>query len=520
VAQNTYESLQVTWKSLIGGGAGGADGYSLNIGDDLPIDPGYGGEDGIGANLRLTADTFDNGGLEDGIGIVWRGSTVAFQHILKDNDGSGIYLRKNAFVDASASIDATGLATFTYDGQTISGQLPNYAGIPITRALFWARTGGANDNHWIDDFNLQAFPFDASSSELSQTVAFTTSNDNPSLFTAQPAVSSDGTLSYTLAPNACGTANVVVSGKDSGGTAHGGNDTGAPCTLVINVACVNDCPVAAGQSISVDIGATINFQLVGTDADGNPLTYAVVQAPAHGVVVVNTNNGAASYTPSAGYSGPDSFTFTVSDGLCTSQPATVAITVRPTCTAPIAKITATGTVDFTPDIVNPVLISGNGSNACVSLDGLLSTDAETATALLDYQWFLEPSPLPFDTGIQITACLEIGTHTIKLAVSNPCHLTGYDTLTIDVLSAGEAIEELITEINDSTIARGNKRPFIATLKAATASADRGNNTSAANQLRAFQNKVRAQVAKDNPAEAERWIGLAQAMIDALEGAAP
>ena len=122
--------------------------------------------------------------------------------------------------------------------------------------------------------------------------------------------------------------------------------------------------------------------------------------------------------------------------------------------------------------------------------------------------------------IQITACLEIGTHTIKLAVSNPCHLTGYDTLTLDVLSAGEAMEELIDEINNSTIARSNKRPFIASLKAAEASTDRGNNTSAANQLHALQNKLRAQVAKDNPAEAARWIELTQAIIDALEATAP
>jgi hypothetical protein len=517
VPQNTYESLQVTWKSLVGGGADGADGYSLNIGDDLPLDPGYGGEDGVGAGLRVTVDTFDNGGLEDGIGVVWRGSTVAFQHITKNDDGSGVYLRKNTFVDAAFSVDATGVATLTYDGQTISGQLPAYAGLSINRALLWARTGGANDNHWIDDFSLSAFPFDASSSELIQTVAFTASNDNPSLFTAQPAVGADGTLSYALAPNACGVANVTVVGKDNGGTAHGGNDTGAPCTLVINVSCINDCPIANGQSISVEVGSSVAFQLVGTDVDNPTLTYAVAQAAAHGVLTVNLNTGAGTYVPSAGYTGPDSFTFTVSDGTCISQPATVAITVRSSNTAPIAKIHATGLVDFSPDIVNKVLISGNGSNACLSLDGLQSTDAETPTALLTYQWFLSPSPLPFDTGIEIETCLDVGTHTIVLAVTDPGNLTGTDSLTIDVLSAGEAIEELVTEINDSTIARGNKRPFIATLKAAAASADRGNNESAANQLHALQNKLRAQVAKDNPAEAARWIALIQAIIDAMEG---
>ena len=69
--------------------------------------------------------------------------------------------------------------------------------------------------------------------------------------------------------------------------------------------------------------------------------------------------------------------------------------------------------------------------------------------------------------------------------------------------------------NDSTIARNNKRPFIASLKAAAASADRGNNEAAANQLHAFQNKVRAQVSKSNPAEAAIWTRWAQSIIDAL-----
>jgi hypothetical protein len=36
-------------------------------------------------------------------------------------------------------------------------------------------------------------------------------------------------------------------------------------------------------------------------------------------------------------------------------------------------------------------------------------------------------------------------------------------------------------------------------------------------LHALQNKLRAQVAKDNPAEAARWIALIQAIIDAMEG---
>jgi hypothetical protein len=65
--------------------------------------------------------------------------------------------------------------------------------------------------------------------------------------------------------------------------------------------------------------------------------------------------------------------------------------------------------------------------------------------------------------------------------------------------------------------RKNKRPLIATLKAAVASFDRGSLGSGVNQLRAFQNKVLAQIARIDPALADSLIADAQAIIDAVEG---
>src|SRR5581483_7170150 len=47
---------------------------------------------------------------------------------------------------------------------------------------------------------------------------------------------------------------------------------------------------------------------------------------AHGTLSGTAPN--VTYTPNAGYTGPDSFTFTVSDGLLTSVPATIAIAVQ------------------------------------------------------------------------------------------------------------------------------------------------------------------------------------------------
>ena len=57
--------------------------------------------------------------------------------------------------------------------------------------------------------------------------------------------------------------------------------------------------------------------------------------PAHGTVTVSAN-GAISYVPTTGYSGPDSFTYKANDGALDSNTVTVSLTVTPTNAAPVA----------------------------------------------------------------------------------------------------------------------------------------------------------------------------------------
>ena len=65
--------------------------------------------------------------------------------------------------------------------------------------------------------------------------------------------------------------------------------------------------------------------LTGSDVDGDPLTFSVATNPAHGTLSGTAPN--LTYTPTAGYIGPDSFTFRASDGQATSAPAAVDISV-------------------------------------------------------------------------------------------------------------------------------------------------------------------------------------------------
>jgi hypothetical protein len=301
-------------------------------------------------------------------------------------------------------------------------------------------------------------------------------------------------LTYTPAPNANGSALLSVVAQDDGGTADGGIDSSAPVTFTINVAPVNDCPTANGQAIAVNAGASVNFQLAGSDVDGDALAYGIAQGPAHGVVVLQVQTGAASYTPSAGYTGPDSFSFTVSDGTCVSDPAIVTVTVGNANSCPTAVAAVGPSVEFTAGQTEAVVIAANGVSACLSLDGTLSTDPDGDT--LSYAWVRvlpDGSTVPLAVGATATACLDVGSYTVRLLVDDGLCVNTAD-VRVEIMTASDAIGVLIDMVNESTLGK-NKRPFVAILSAASASFDRGNCNSARGQVGAFINMVRARVTR-------------------------
>jgi hypothetical protein len=92
-------------------------------------------------------------------------------------------------------------------------------------------------------------------SEAGQAVTFALSHNAPGLFIVEPALSSNGTLTYQAAPDVSGTATVQVRLRDDGGTGVGGTDTSAPQTLRIIVNPVNDAPsFAPGPNVNVPLG--------------------------------------------------------------------------------------------------------------------------------------------------------------------------------------------------------------------------------------------------------------------------
>jgi len=108
-------------------------------------------------------------------------------------------------------------------------------------------------------------------------------------------------------------------------TVSDGQFTSTSARVSITVAALNHGPTADPQSVKTDQDTSITITLSGSDPDFDSLNFFVSALPAHGWLSSFGSN--VFYTPSAGYHGPDSFTFFVSDGRTNSGTVTVSIDV-------------------------------------------------------------------------------------------------------------------------------------------------------------------------------------------------
>ena len=101
---------------------------------------------------------------------------------------------------------------------------------------------------------------------------------------------------------------------------------GTLTSVTINIAGSNDTPVANAQSVGTDKDTAVAVTLSGSDADGDSLAFAVLSGPAHGTLSGSGAN--RTYTPDAGYLGPDFFSYVANDGTLNSAAATVSLNVH------------------------------------------------------------------------------------------------------------------------------------------------------------------------------------------------
>jgi hypothetical protein len=134
-----------------GGTATPADGCSFVMGEDIA--DGSFGEDGSGSGLVVSFDTYDNGTTEVApeISIRYRGSDVATRSF------DIAVIRTGAqFKQIGVRLNRSGTLDLYYGDTAVyrSLILPGYAPFSAGRFGWGARTGGLNDNHWVDDVKI------------------------------------------------------------------------------------------------------------------------------------------------------------------------------------------------------------------------------------------------------------------------------------------------------------------------------------------------------------------------------
>jgi hypothetical protein len=136
----------------------------------------------------------------------------------------------------------------------------------------------------------------------------------------------------TRAANGLDGVESVVASADGRFVYAGGGD--ALVTLAPEYA-----PICLSLASQVADGRPVELQLVCSDRNSQPLSYAIASQPAHGAVtVLDAATGRVRYTPVPGYGGADGFSFTANDGTNTSVPAAVTLDVAPDTTKPRLRI--------------------------------------------------------------------------------------------------------------------------------------------------------------------------------------
>jgi VCBS repeat-containing protein len=141
-------------------------------------------------------------------------------------------------------------------------------------------------------------------------------------------LNADGSFTYTPAANYSGSDSFTYRAVDNLNAQSG------VATVTLTVDPANDAPTAADDAYSTTQGAALSPSASGgvlandSDIDGDVLTAVLGTGPSHGALTLNSD-GSFTYTPSAGYVGADSFTYTARDPSSTdSAPATVTIQVQ------------------------------------------------------------------------------------------------------------------------------------------------------------------------------------------------
>ncbi len=231
--------------------------------------------------------------------------------------------------------------------------------------------------------------------EAGQILTFEVTNSDPTLFSLQPMLANDGTLTYLTNPDAFGTVTVSVVLTDDGGTADGGIDRSATAAFLISVTSRNDGPTfTAGADVTVAEDATAQSIAWATgispgpaNESGQSLTFQVVGATSglYTVMPSIAPNGTLTFTPAPQAFGSDTLVVTATDNGGTANGGADTSALVP------LVLTITSVNDEPVVTVNTGLTVFVGGSASLTQALLDATDVETPTDHLVLRLLLPPA---------------------------------------------------------------------------------------------------------------------------------
>ena len=262
--------------------------------------------------------------------------------------------------------------------------------------------------------------------------------------TVEPGTLGGATCTGSHAYAIAGDYTVTVTATDDDG-----DDGAASVDVTVEVLPVNDRPTSAGGTATTNVGIAVVIDLGPLAADletgDADLAYAITDAPDHGIL---TGSGPTfTYTPTAGYAGPDAFSYTATDR---GDPDGCTPVAR-YCTAPLTSEPA-GVVSITIIDTGPEPDAGGPysgvEGAQIALDGV-AVDAENSSPTI--LWTNTPLA-GVDVGATCTftpsatvadpsvACTDDGTWTLRLSIDDGVNPPATDIATLTVTNARPSVD--------------------------------------------------------------------------------
>ena len=315
---------------------------------------------GSGYIVVPTASLLTNDSDGDGHAL----SIIAISNV---SANASVILRPDGDLDLSTPEGFDGLISFTYTvsdghgGQSTADVevqiIPNYA--PVTTAVLAPETV-AEGSPWSYTFASTLFT-DADNNTLHYAVTLQDGSLLPAWLSFD---ASSRTLSGTPPLGVTGILNLAITANDRLSLAS------APLQLTVTPD--NRAPVAVADTFATTrsvplVIAPASLTANDTDPDGDPLSVTGVQNAVRGSVTIE-GSGSIVFTPEAGYTGPASFSYTVSDGRGGTSTAVVSVTISPPPTGLVLLGTNLGET-ITGTNGNDSIEGRGGNDILFGLDG-------------------------------------------------------------------------------------------------------------------------------------------------------